>query len=353
MNTHFVSPPRLLGLGTAVPPHELPQDMVKQVASRILGARYPEFERLSKSFENSGIDRRYSVVPFEWFEQAKDWPARTKAYLEGATSLFIAAARQALDASGLRPDEIDTIVTVSSTGIATPTLEARAMQQMGFRSDVRRVPVFGLGCAGGVTGLSLAARLAAVAPGSKVLLVCVEACTLAFRADRLQKADIIATVLFGDGAAAACISTDGRQGAILGEGQEHTWPDTLPIMGWEVDADGFGVVFDRSIPAFVKDNFAAAVETALERMGLDLGSLRRMICHPGGAKVVDAIESALHLEQGVLDHERSVLRDYGNMSAPTALFVLQRVAESGLKGNMMLAALGPGFTASMLPIRFE
>jgi len=348
----IMAPARLLGLGTAVPPYKLPQDLVKTVATRILGERYPDFERMAKSFENSGIDARYSVVPFEWFESPKDWPERTEAYLAGATALFIAAAEAALAEAGLLAQEIDTIVTVSSTGIATPTLEARAMRQMKFRDDVHRVPVFGLGCAGGVTGLSLAARLAAAAPGSKVLMVCVETCTLSFRADRLQKADIIATVLFGDGAAAACLSTD-SDGAILGVGGEHTWPDTLPIMGWEVDKDGFGVIFDRSIPEFVKQNFADAVEATLGRMGIEPASLARMICHPGGAKVVDAIEAALHLEQGILDHERDVLRDFGNMSAPTALFVLKRVLQSGQKGDMILAALGPGFTASMLPIRFE
>ena len=354
MNTHLPTmPARLLGLGTAVPPHKHPQDLVKIVAARLFGARYPDFERIARAFTNSGIETRYSVVPTEWFETSKNWPARTAAYLEGATALFIAAAQQALDASGLKVEEIDTIVTISSTGIATPTLEARAMLQMNFRSDVQRVPVFGLGCAGGVTGLSLAARLARTAPGSKVLLVCVEACTLSFRADRLQKADIIATVLFGDGAAAACLSTSGGDGVSFGVGSEHTWPDTLPIMGWDVDNDGFGVVFDRSIPDFVKHNFAAAVAATVKGMGMELAEVTRMICHPGGAKVVEAIEGALHLEQGSLDHEREVLRRFGNMSAPTALFVLQRVLEAGTAGDMLMTALGPGFTTSMLPIQLH
>ena len=353
MNLHIPSrPARLVGLGTAVPPHKLPQDLVKIVAGRILGARYPDFERMSKSFTTSGIDTRYSVVPFEWFESSKNWSERTDAYLAGATALFVAAAETALEDAGWRADEVDTIVTISSTGIATPTLDARAMRDMNFRSNVQRIPVFGLGCAGGVSGLSLAARLARTAPGSKVLLVCVEACTLSFRADRMQKADIIATVLFGDGAAAACVSTDGESGAEFGIGAEHTWPDTLAIMGWDVDHDGFGVAFDRSIPEFVKRNFAAAVAGVLEGMGIDQDDLSRMICHPGGAKVVDAIESALHLGQGRLDHERDVLRDFGNMSAPTALFVLKRVVNDAPAGDMMLAALGPGFTASMLLIRF-
>ena len=153
-------------------------------------------------------------------------------------------------------------------------------------------------------------------------------------------------------AAAACVSTDSDIAPAFGIGAEHTWPDTLPIMGWEVDQDGFGVVFDRSIPEFVKTNLAAATERVLETMGIEQPDLKRMICHPGGAKVVDAIEEALHLEQGSLDHERGVLRDFGNMSAPTALFVLKRVVDDAPAGDMLLAALGPGFTASMLPIRF-
>jgi alkylresorcinol/alkylpyrone synthase len=343
---------RLLGLATAVPPHRLPQNDVRLAAGRILGSRFADFERLAGSFANSGIANRYSVVPFEWFETEKDWPDRTGAYLEGAVALFVTAAERALANAGLAAEDIDIIVTVSSTGISTPTLEARAMRRMGFRADVQRVPVFGLGCAGGVTGLSLAARLAAAAPGSKVLFVCVEACTLAFRSNRLEKADIIATILFGDGAAAAVLST-GEEGPEFGAGAEHTWPDTLRIMGWEVERDGFGVVFDRSIPDFIKENFARAVDGMLQAMDRSREHVRRLICHPGGAKVVDAIEAALHLDQGTLDHERDVLRDYGNMSAPTVLFVLERLLAANPQGEMILAALGPGFTASLLPIRFN
>ena len=353
MTTQYQTSAQLLGLATFLPPYRLPQDLVKLNAKRILGERYPDFERLTKSFDSAGIESRYSVVPFEWFEQPQDWPSRTAAFLEGAVAMFIGAAEKALAASGLKAEEIDTIVTVSSTGIATPTLDARAMRQMNFRADVHRVPVFGLGCAGGVTGLALATRLARQSPGSKVLFVCLEACTLSFRDDRMQKADIIATVLFGDGAAAACLSTEGEGLGALGEGEEHTWADTLSIMGWDVDERGFGVVFDRSIPQFVKDNFAQAVNGGLDRMGLNHGDVSRMICHPGGAKVVEAIETALGLEPGVLDHERTVLRDFGNMSAPTVLFVLERVLQTRPHGTMVLAALGPGFSASLLPIRFS
>ena len=347
------APVRLRGLGTAVPDHLLPQDLVQKNAKRILGKRYPEFDRLSKTFLTSGVEQRYSVAPFEWFEEPKNWPERTDAYLKGATQLFIDATKKALEDSGMSAEEIDVIVTVSSTGIATPTLEARAMAELNFRRDVKRVPVFGLGCAGGVSGLSIATRLAKSMAGANVLMVAVETCTLSFRSDRMQKADIIATVLFGDGAAAAILSSGQGEGPILGEGAEYTWPDTLPIMGWDVDDDGFGVVFDRSIPAFAAKHFREAMEAGFEAGSFKESDIKRLICHPGGAKVVETIESSMNLGEGALNHEREVLRDFGNMSAPTALFVLDRVLRDKPEGQMMLAALGPGFTAATLPILFE
>jgi len=344
------APPRLIGLGTAVPPHKLDQAEVRTFAERILGPRYQDFSRLARTFDTSGVRTRYSVCPIAWFETDRGWQERTEAYRNGATALFVTAAERALTAAGLHADAIDTIVTVSSTGVATPTLEARALADLPFRADVRRVPVFGLGCAGGVSGLALAARLATGEPGSRVLFVCVETCTLAFRRDRGQNADIIAAVLFGDGAAAACLTTAAADGPAIGRGYEYTWADTLPIMGWDVDEGGFGVIFDRSIPAFVTEYLAPAVRLGLGAMGLDATAVARFICHPGGIKVVEAIEQVLHLPPGVLIHERDVLRDYGNMSAPTVLFVLDRAIAAGATGQVLLSALGPGFTVSLLPL---
>ena len=344
----------LRGLGTALPPHRLPQDVVLDHARRLLGPRYPQFERLVPAFENAGVDMRYSVQPLDWFTEDHGWADRGAAYLEGATALFIDAAEAALTDAGMTAAEVDTVVTVSSTGIATPTLEAQAFQRMGFRRDVQRVPVFGLGCAGGVTGLSVARRLAAAQPGSSVLMVTVETCSLSFRNDRLQKADIIATVLFGDGAAAAVLTSDSAAaagGITLGHGQEHLWPDTLPIMGWDVDETGLGVIFDRSIPGFVQENFRPAVETMLAAADLSVAQVDRFVCHPGGTKVLEAIEATMALPPGALDAERAVLRAAGNMSAPTALFVLKEVLEQDATGQFALCALGPGFTASLLPIR--
>jgi alkylresorcinol/alkylpyrone synthase len=349
-------PIHIHALSTAVPPHRLPQDLVASKAQVILGPKYPQFERLLKTFRTSGVEARYSVAPIAWFEANHSWSAKNALYMEAATELFVAVAQDALRQAGWRADEVDAVVTVSSTGIATPTLEAQAFREMGFRNDIERVPVFGLGCAGGVSGLSIARTQAAAQPGAKVLLVVVELCTLSFRTDRLQKADIIATVLFGDGAAAACLSSDPAPSGptiTLGPGRQWIWPDTLGIMGWEVDDIGLGVIFDQGIPEFATGNLAEAVDETLAAIGLVRGDVDRFVCHPGGAKVVAAIEDALDLPTGMLDAERETLRRYGNMSAPTVLFVLKAVLESSGRGRMMACALGPGFTAAFIPVHVE
>ncbi|MDP8916023.1 MAG: type III polyketide synthase [Pseudomonadota bacterium] len=337
----------LLSVVTAAPPHVLPQTEVAAVARSLFSGRYTDFDRLSAVFTTAGIHTRRSVRPLDWFLEPRGWSERTEAYLRGAQDLFVEAARQALGAAGLDPADVDSVVTVSSTGIATPSLEARAHKELGFREDVSRVPVFGLGCAGGVSGLSIAARLAEARPGSVVLLVALELCTLAFRPDKLTKASIVATALFGDGAAACVLRAGGEEGLarVRGAG-EHIWPDTLDIMGWNVDPQGFDVVFARAIPPFAERRMGPAVAGILDRLGLEPAEIGRFVCHPGGRKVVEALETAFGLQPGALDCERAVLAEYGNMSAPTVFFVLEGVLAQARPDRLALTALGPGFTAS-------
>jgi alkylresorcinol/alkylpyrone synthase len=224
----------LLSIGHAVPPHRLLQSDAAAAARRIFAHRYAAFERMAPVFETAGIRTRYTVKPLDWYFSNLDWPERNAAYLAGAQDLFVAAASRALADAGCEARDVDTIVTISSTGIATPSLEARVAGRMGFRSDVERVPVFGLGCAGGVSGLAIADRLARARPGSTVLLVAIEICTAAFRMDQLTSANMVATALFGDGAA-ACVVRTGETGLARIEGAgEHLWPDSLDIMGWKV-----------------------------------------------------------------------------------------------------------------------
>jgi alkylresorcinol/alkylpyrone synthase len=241
------------------------------------------------------------------------------------------------------------VVTVSSTGIATPSIEARVAKRLGFRANLQRVPVFGLGCAGGVSGLAIGSQLARARPGAVVLVVVIELCTLAFRRDRISKAEVIASALFGDGAAAAVLRRGRDRGQLqIGVAREHLWPGTLDVMGWSVDPVGFGVMLSRSLPRFVEERLAAPARRFLKSEGLN--GTTRFICHPGGAKVLAAVEAALQLQTGTLADERRVLRDYGNMSAPTVMFVLERALKRGFSGSAVLSALGPGFTASFLAV---
>ena len=341
----------LVSLATSVPPHLFHQGEILKAARAVMAERYPRFESLASLFANTGIRHRYGVKPMEWYLERRGWPERTQAFLEGAELLFLDVARKALAEADLTAADIDTVVTVCSTGIATPTLEARVAGKLGLRTDVSRVPIFGLGCAGGVSGLSIASRLAQARPGTNVLLVTIELCSLALRLDELTKANIIATSLFGDGAAAIVLRAGDGGATRIEHTGEHLWPDTLDVMGWSVDPLGFGVILRRTVPEFVTERLKPALTKILARMQLSIAEIDKFICHPGGAKVINAIESALALDQGTLEHERQVIADYGNMSAPTVLFILERARAKGLPARSLLTALGPGFTASCVSLR--
>jgi alkylresorcinol/alkylpyrone synthase len=341
--------PRLASLATAVPPHVLETSDVITQAGRIFARFGDEFERMLPVFTNSGIDRRYSVCPTAWFDTQHGWPERTRLFTTCAQDLFKTASASAMDQAGIAAKDVDAIVSVSSTGIATPSIEARVMHEMGFRDDVLRLPVFGLGCAGGVTGLATAARLSKAMPGKNILLCVIELCTLAFRPDEMSKSNIIATALFGDGAAAAIVRDTGPGPAIEFAG-EHTWPGTVGIMGWRVDDEGFGAIFSRSIPDLARSDLRPAADGFLARHKLALHQIDHFSFHPGGAKVIQALEAAFALPEGRLAHERSVLAGYGNMSAPTVLFVLQRALSENWSGRRFMGSLGPGFTASFMTL---
>ena len=337
----------LLSLVTAVPPYVIEQSHAKDIGRRAFG-RKALFDRLSSVFDNAAIARRHVVAPPEWYEEPHGWAERNAVYLAASEQMFENAARAAIADAGLSPEQIDGVVTVSTTGIATPSLEARVGPRLGLRPDVRRVPVFGLGCAGGVSGLALTARLAASDPGTNWLFVTVETCSISIRLDSDDPAAIVATALFGDGAAAAVVTAGAGGLATLKGSAEKLWPDTLGIMGWRVEDPGLGVLFDRAIPPFIEAELADAVDEMCTQLGIAREDIGRFCCHPGGVKVIDAIETALELNQGELNLEREVLNDFGNMSAPTVLFVLERLLKRGLPERALMTAFGPGFTCAGL-----
>lgn len=341
--------PRLVALSSVSPGHPLPQAEVEARATAILEPAGADLARLRPIYANAGIEMRQSVMPLSWYGTEAGWKQRNDLYLEHALSLIEEAAGACLARSGLPADAIDAIVAVSSTGIATPSLDARLMDRLPFRRDVERLPIFGLGCAGGALGLARAAAMARARPGSRVLLVIVELCALTFRVGDLSDSALVATALFGDGAAAALISTHPADaGPAIREWGEHTWPDSLDVMGWKVEDDGLGVLFAREIPSIIRRDYPAALEGFLARCGLEKADLAALALHPGGAKVIRAWEGLFGAAMPGLAEARNVLRQHGNMSAPTVLFVLERVLALSVAGPLLVSALGPGFTAAFV-----
>lgn len=346
--------PCLLGVAGAVPPHAIDQGTIRNAARSIFGPKLRDFERLAPVFDNAGISTRYTSRPLEWYLTERSWTEKNDAYLETAIELLEQAAMTCIVRAGRQPADIAAVVTVSSTGIATPSLDALLIERLGLRQETIRLPVFGLGCAGGVLGLARAADLARALPGATVLLLVVELCTLTVRQGDLSATNIVATALFGDGAAAALLCCDGGPGAgepdgprLLAAG-EHTWPGTRDIMGWRVAQDGLGVIFSQDIPTLIRQRLPSVLASFLDRTGVTLAELNGVICHPGGVKVLNALEEALAPVSEGFQQSWEVLREYGNMSAVTVLFVLERRMAAGGHGRHLMTAFGPGFTAAFL-----
>jgi alkylresorcinol/alkylpyrone synthase len=338
-------PPTILSVATAVPRFRMTQADVVIAAGQVFDRQRSEIERLMPVFDNAGVATRHSSVPIDWYFQPHGWRERNRLYIENAVELLNDAAREALAQAGRKSSDIAAVVVASTTGIATPSLDALLLNRINLPPTILRLPIFGLGCAGGVIGLSHAAALARTLPEGDVLFLAVELCSVTFRRTDMSKSNIIGAALFGDGAAAMVIGRPGSPGLRLGPSGMHTWPDSLRVMGWDVEDDGLGVLFSRDIPALVREEMRPAADAFLARCGLTCRDLAGYVCHPGGVKVLDALEQAFDLPPGTMAEAREILRDYGNMSAVTVLFVLQRMMQRGLAGRHLMSALGPGFSA--------
>ena len=339
---------RLLAVETALPTHRFDQATARSMARDLFARRIEGYDRLESVFAGSSVEQRWLVKEPAWYLTNTGWAARMAAYLDTALDLLEQVAVRTLRAAGISPDQIDHVVTVSTTGIATPSLDAHLLERLGLRPTVSRTPVFGWGCAGGVLGLGRAGALARAAPGSLVLLLAVETCSLAFRPDP-DPVTVVGLSLFGDGAAGAVlrVGDDGVGPSLLASG-EHCWPDTKALMGWRVEDPGLGLELGRSLPAFVLDALPPVVDRFLEPHGMGLGELSGVVLHPGGPKVIDAVRDGLGLTESAITPARSVLRSVGNLSSVTVFFVLREQLHAGLGGPVLLTALGPGFTAGFV-----
>ena len=339
--------PRIAAVNTVVPQYKLGQADFKAFGNRLFRGSLPRLDDLLQVYDTAGIETRYISVPLSFLEKERTFEEKNEAYVQTAVPLLQEAAAGCLEAAGLDTADIDTIILVSTTGIAVPTLDVRLMEVLPFRRDVRRLPLFGFGCAGGVLGLGRAAMCSLAEPGSRVLFLVVELCSLTFcHGDRSLK-NFIATALFGDGAAAAVLTADGAAGLGVSKWGEYTWPDTLDVMGWDLRDEGLGLLMSRGIPGIVKRHMRASTDGFLATTGLTLEKIDTFACHPGGTKVINAIEEVLGLHNGHLTEARAILREYGNMSAATVFFVLERILENrnGESGRCLMSSLGPGFSA--------
>ena len=352
---------QLVALATAVPEHEIAQSHVKDLARNLFREVLREDDaRLLAVFDHAGVKTRNVCVPLEWFGTDHTFAEKSALYVEHAVSLGAQAASRVLMRAGLTPADVDHVVFVSSTGIAAPTIEARLANVLPMRSGVRRTPLWGLGCAGGAAGMARAREFALADPGSRVLLVALELCSLTFQRNDLSKRNLVAASLFGDGAAAAIVTTggcgqsNGMRPLDLVASASTFWHDTLDVMGWDVDGAGLHVIFARDIPSIVHERVRPGLAEFLAAQGLSLATLDHVVAHPGGMKVLAAYRQALGLAETALDHAYAVLEEHGNMSSPTCLFVLERVLAAqgiGEGESAILSALGPGFCAEYVLMR--
>lgn len=341
----------IAGVATAVPPHKVSQDDIAERAKHV----FPHLARLGALYANTGISNRYACQPKDWYYERHGWEARTEVFQHHALALLEEVAVGAVAAANIELEDIGALVVNTITGLSIPSLDAKLMNRLKLPHSVERLPIFGLGCGGGVAGLARAARYAQAMPGSHVLFLTVDLCSLCLRIADPSMAMFVSAALFGDGAAGVVLrnvhgsETGASRGRILAVG-DHFWPDTERIMGWDIKEDGFGVVLSPELPGLIRKHLAPAVHSFLDANGMSLGEFTGFLLHPGGAKILKTAQKVLGLTHDDLALSAGILRDFGNMSSPTALFALDRAVKAGARGPHLLLAFGPGFSAYFVAV---
>ncbi len=351
--------PSIVSVGTAVPPHSMTQEEARRLARAHFAGRISNIEKYLTVFENALVSTRYFAASAEWFSGDENLGASNRLYLECAERLAVQASEACIEKAGstghpVALDDISHVVFVSSTGIATPSLDVAVVNAMSLRPDIRRVPLFGLGCGGGAAGIAVCNRLVEATPGAVALLISVELNSLTFQRNDFSKSNLVAASLFGDGAAAVLVRNGPGAVEILDD-TSVLKPDTRALMGWNFIDTGFQVVFSRRVPSVVREMMPGAVSRLLEPRGLSPADLSNFVVHPGGRRILEAYEALLQRRPESFASSYSVLERFGNMSSATVLFVLEeelrlRPGAAGEYG--LLAAFGPGFCADIALIRW-
>jgi alkylresorcinol/alkylpyrone synthase len=346
-------------VGTALPPNWVDQETLISVFREHWAREHFNVERIEELHRSVQVGGRYLALPLEEYLPLERFSERNDAFNRVSLEVGEQAVRRALDAAGLRPRDVDHLFFVTVTGIGTPSLDARLVNRLGLRSDVKRTPIFGLGCVAGAAGTARASDVLRAFPDQVAVLLSVELCSLTLQREDVSIANVIASGLFGDGAAAMVLSgaerpPPGGAPRVLAT-RSVFYPDTERIMGWDVVDGGFKVVLSAKVPAIVTEHARADVDGFLASQGLRRGDIHHWIAHTGGPKVLQAFESALELPPDALRRSWDSLRRTGNLSSASVLFVLSELLASGeaRPGDLgVLMAMGPGFCAELVLLRW-
>lgn len=348
---------QILSAATAVPPYEYAQAEIKAACVPAFGKVLASPRRL-EVFDRAGVASRRLVRPKEFYFAGHDFQTRNAEYLEHALRLAGDCIPRALDAAGLKPEDVGHIISVTTTGLLTPSLEARLVHALPFSKSVKRTPLFGVGCAGGAVALARAYDFAAGNDGVTVVLS-VELCSLTFLPSDRSMTQVIAAALFGDGAAAVVVAggppRKNARAEILAA-ESLILPDSLDIMGWDFTNEGMRLVLSPSAPAVIERHFRQAVDDFLARNGAKISDLGAVLLHPGSEKILQSCERALDLGPGAAERSRRFLKENGNLSSASLLFILRDALENDppKPGSLaLMAAFGPGFSCEMLLLKFS
>ncbi len=347
--------PVIAATATAVPDFVVTREVVKTYFGQVFPLEGSRLDAMMGVVDNSGIRQRFCVLPVDELIRPRSLERISQQYQEHAIRLGRAVATECLERAQLRPEEIDLIITVSCTGVMIPSLDAHLVNAMGFRSNVRRLPITELGCAAGASAIARGRDFLLAFPRGKVLIVAVELASLTFQRGSLSQANLISSILFGDGAAAAVMSGQEVPGPRVLDAESYLFPDSIDAMGFALKETGLHIVLSRDVPDMIRARIRGLVQCFLERHGLAPEGIDAFVLHPGGRKLLAAIEEELALPRQRTQPSWDVLAEYGNLSSASVLFVLhewltKRRPTPGSLG--LMAAFGPGFTAEQLLLQW-
>lgn len=337
-------------------PYKTPQSELKDFAENVFSKSFSDIDKFLEIFDNTKIEYRNLCVPIDFFYSTKSFQEKNDLYIKYSLKYSIEAINKCLENSNISKSEITDIIFLSTTGIATPSIDAMIINKLRLNPNINRLPIWGLGCAGGVAGIAKAYIIAKANPDAVVLLVSVELCSLTFIRNDLSKSNFIATALFSDGVSAVLIKGDdfpveskNKFKIKIKGSQSKLYYDSLDVMGWEILNSGFKVVFSKDIPSIVNKNIKNDILCFLTNHNLNIKNVKNFITHPGGVKVIEAYIDALEIKPEFLNNTIEVLKNYGNMSSATVLYVLDKFINKGFdEGYGLMLSLGPGFSSEMV-----